>query len=227
LYEISEKMKIIHTILFAALLVLNTFYSRADTIYQNINVLQANLLIDSSLNEPDFVLIDVRTFSEYSNGHLQGAINMDFYDPAFGNALAALDRNKTYLIYCQSGNRSGQAFTMMQNLNFMTVYNMLGGYATWIANGLPTDMLTASETENVQTEIRIYPNPAFDYLHIHTSSPWSYKIIIRDVSGKVIFIRENAFGITFLATKEMTSGMFLITLEFQDFSETQLLMIHK
>ena len=49
-----------------------------------------------------------------------------------------MDKSKTYLIYCRSGNRSGQALDIMEELNFREVYNMMGGILEWEAEGLPT-----------------------------------------------------------------------------------------
>jgi len=71
-------------------------------------------------------------------GSLQNAINLDYYSETFRNELNQLDKNKTYLIYCRSGSRSGRALDIMTELNFREVYNMLGGIIDWKADGLPT-----------------------------------------------------------------------------------------
>jgi len=52
--------------------------------------------------------------------------------------LNNLDKNKTYLIYCRSGARSGSALDIMAELNFREVYNILGGINQWKAEGFPT-----------------------------------------------------------------------------------------
>lgn len=88
-------------------------------------------------DDPDFVLLDIRTPAEVEAGHISGAANLDFYSPAFRDDLAALDRDKVYLIYCRTGNRTGQAYDIMDELGFEQVYDMGGGIAQWITAGHP------------------------------------------------------------------------------------------
>ncbi len=95
-------------------------------------------LIQNNQNNPDFVIIDVRTPAEFDGEHIENAVNIDFYSETFRNELDKLDKSKTYLIYCRSGNRSGSALDIMAELNFEEVYDMLGGILSWEAEGLPT-----------------------------------------------------------------------------------------
>ena len=74
-------------------------------------------------------VIDVRTKAEYDAGHVDNAINMDFYSPDFSAQLNALDKNGTYLIYCRTGHRSGQALEIMKGLGFTNVNDLSGGYS--------------------------------------------------------------------------------------------------
>lgn len=76
------------------------------------------------------VVIDVRTRGEYSSGKIAGAINIDLMSPDFENRLAALDSNKTYLVYCRSGSRSAQACDMMAARG-LKPYNLAGGIISW------------------------------------------------------------------------------------------------
>ena len=99
---------------------------------------EAFALIEDNQNNPDFVILDVRTPEEFADGHLENAINLDIYSETFLNELDLMDKSKTYLIYCRSGNRSGQALDIMEELDFREVYNMMGGILEWEAEGLPT-----------------------------------------------------------------------------------------
>ena len=93
-------------------------------------------LIQENQNNPDFAIIDVRTPEEFAEGYIENADNIDFYSETFWDELNQLDKNKTYLIYCQSGNRSGRTLDIMAELNFEEVYNMLGGIlALYSRNG--------------------------------------------------------------------------------------------
>ena len=99
---------------------------------------EAFALIQNNQNNPDFVIIDVRTPREFTEGHIESATNIDFYAETFRDTLNNLDKNKTYLIYCRSGARSGSTLDIMAELNFEEVYNILGGMLQWTAEGLPT-----------------------------------------------------------------------------------------
>jgi len=99
---------------------------------------EALTLIQNNQNNPDFVIIDVRTPGEFAGEHIENATNIDFYSEAFRDMLDNLDKNKSYLIYCAVGGRSGSALDIMAELNFREAYNVLGGINQWKAEGLPT-----------------------------------------------------------------------------------------
>ena len=107
-------------------------------IIENVTPQEAFTLIQENQDNPDFVIIDVRTPEEFADGYIENAINIDYSSETFRNKLNKLDKDKTYLIYCRSGNRSGNALNIMAELNFREVYNMSGGIISWKAEGLPT-----------------------------------------------------------------------------------------
>ncbi|MBC5772506.1 rhodanese-like domain-containing protein [Pontibacter sp. KCTC 32443] len=83
------------------------------------------------------VLVDVRTPEEYAAGHLTEATNSNFLDGTFAESIKGWDQEKTYYLYCASGNRSGKAAKLMQEAGFKNVYN-IGGYQSLKSAGLPT-----------------------------------------------------------------------------------------
>ncbi len=101
---------------------------------KNINTRKAYELIEERDGDSDFVILDVRTPEEFAEGYVENAVNIDFYEDVFPDELEGLDRDKTYLIYCRSGSRSGKTFKMMENLGFKDVYNMKGGIESWRAD---------------------------------------------------------------------------------------------
>ncbi len=107
-------------------------------VIEDITAQEAFILMQNNQYNPDFVIIDVRTPEEFAEGHVEKAINIDYYSETFRDELNNLDKNKTYLVYCRSGNRSGNALNIMAELNFKEVYNMSGGIIAWNAEGLPT-----------------------------------------------------------------------------------------
>jgi len=107
-------------------------------IIENIPPQEALNLIQENQDNAAFVIIDVRTPEEFTVEHIENAINIDFNSENFGDELNKLDKDKTYLIYCRSGNRSGKALEIMEELDFREVYNMSSGIIEWKAEGLPT-----------------------------------------------------------------------------------------
>jgi len=91
----------------------------------------------AALKLPGTVLLDVRTPAEFSAGHIAGAVNLDVQSAAFAQKVAALDRAKSYAVYCHSGNRSKTAKTAMQQAGFSHVYDLAGGVQAWQSAGGP------------------------------------------------------------------------------------------
>jgi phage shock protein E len=85
----------------------------------------------------DLVILDVRTQDEFDEGHIDGAVLLDFYRDDFADRLAALDPTVPYVLYCRSGNRSGQARAIMDDLGFRAVEDIDGGIVGWQSAGLP------------------------------------------------------------------------------------------
>ena len=72
----------------------------------------------------DTVIIDVRTASEYADGHLDGATLLDVSNGDLAAALPSLDDTAEYVVYCRSGNRSAQAAQLMRDAGFANVTDL-------------------------------------------------------------------------------------------------------
>lgn len=78
------------------------------------------------------VVLDVRTQEEVDEGIIPDAIHIDIYEgQGFIDDLEKLDKTKNYYVYCRSGNRSGQACAIMNQLGFENAYNLVGGFMEW------------------------------------------------------------------------------------------------
>ncbi|MFH1640245.1 MAG: rhodanese-like domain-containing protein, partial [Chloroflexota bacterium] len=97
----------------------------------DITVVETYALIQSNFNNPNFVLLDVRTPAEYAAGHIEGALIIDYYAADFTTEVNKLAKDKAYLIYCRTGNRSKFAQEIMSGLGFSNTANMLGGITQW------------------------------------------------------------------------------------------------
>ncbi|WP_295295315.1 rhodanese-like domain-containing protein [uncultured Brachyspira sp.] len=89
--------------------------------YKNVNIEKAIKLVNSSTN---MVILDVRTREEYLSGNIPNAINIDVLSQDFKSKIDMLDKNKEYLIYCRSGNRSAIASSIMSTNGFLNIYNL-------------------------------------------------------------------------------------------------------
>lgn len=81
--------------------------------------------------QPNTVILDVRTPGEFAAGKIRGARNIDLMARDFTKQVQNLPKDKTYLVYCRSGNRSGQACEIMADLGFEKCKNMTGGIMRW------------------------------------------------------------------------------------------------
>jgi rhodanese-related sulfurtransferase len=108
------------------------------SVYATITARQCDSLIKANVGNPNFAIIDVRTPGEYLPKHIEGAINRNSGDSNFSDQLNKLDKNKLWLLHCQSGARSATAFSLMKTLGFREVYNMSGGLNSWNSASLPT-----------------------------------------------------------------------------------------
>lgn len=103
-------------------------------INRNVNVADFAQIIDTATTG---LLLDVRTAREFASGHIQGAKQIDFYGADFKERIGELDREVPVYIYCRSGNRSGQAASMMKQMGFKEVYNLQGGVGAWARRNQP------------------------------------------------------------------------------------------
>lgn len=95
--------------------------------YEDVNAATFNKLI----RETNGIILDVRTPAEFKQSAIDGAINIDSMGSNFAEKIKELDKNKTYFVYCRSGNRSGSACKLMGNAGFENLYNLSGGLMKW------------------------------------------------------------------------------------------------
>ncbi len=80
----------------------------------------------------DVQLVDVRTAAEFSQGALDNALNIDFFQKEnFRSKMEKLDKEKPVYLYCRSGARSNKAATLLDKMGFTKIYDLKGGYLGW------------------------------------------------------------------------------------------------
>lgn len=77
------------------------------------------------------ILLDVRTPMENQMVRIPNSILIDINNPIFAQEVDKLDKNKSYYVYCRSGNRSYHAGNYMLKVGFEKVYNLEPGIIGW------------------------------------------------------------------------------------------------
>jgi rhodanese-related sulfurtransferase len=106
--------------------------------YPSLSPAETRDLLGKRSGDPDFVLLDVRTQKEFDAERIAGAVMVDYNSPSFREEMAKLDRGKTYLVYCRTGNRTNGAVKAMRELGFPNVIVFPGGITKWKEAGFPT-----------------------------------------------------------------------------------------
>lgn len=93
-------------------------------------------LVDSNkfeeqMKEPTSQIVDVRTSSEFNEGHITNSVNMDVNENDFESKIATLDKEKPVMVYCRSGGRSAKAAGILKEKGFKHVYDLDGGMIGW------------------------------------------------------------------------------------------------
>ncbi len=83
-------------------------------------------------------LVDVRTPKEFAQGHIENALNINYFSENFKDSLSVLNKDKPVYIYCRSGKRSAKSVSKFKEAGFDTIYELEGGMLNWISEDLNT-----------------------------------------------------------------------------------------
>lgn len=83
------------------------------------------------------LLVDVRTASEWKQGHIAGSKNIDITGGEFDRKIQGIAKDASILLYCRSGGRSGSALSRMKSQGYQNVKHLAGGIGSWQAAGYP------------------------------------------------------------------------------------------
>ena len=81
-------------------------------------------------------ILDVRTPAEYTEAHIENALNIDWLGDSFVVDAEKLDKTKPVYVYCKSGGRSKKATAKLEELGFKNIYELDGGFMKWSAEEL-------------------------------------------------------------------------------------------
>lgn len=84
------------------------------------------------LDKKEVQIIDVRTESEYRNGHIEHVENIPL--ATLVDNLDKIDKNRQLIVHCQSGSRAGIAYSLLRKLGYKNILNYSGGINDWVEN---------------------------------------------------------------------------------------------
>ena len=70
----------------------------------------------------------MRTPEEYAAGHIDNALNINWYDSDFAKQLESIGKDETIYVYCKKGGRSAKAAQLLDSLGYKKVVDLEGGY---------------------------------------------------------------------------------------------------
>ncbi len=110
---------------------INSLFGKKNIATDSIQILDTPTFKEA-ISTKSVQLIDVRTKLEYKSGHIENAVNIDFFDRAnFNENFAGFDREQPIYLYCRSGNRSQRTAKKLLEIGFKKIYDLKGGYKAW------------------------------------------------------------------------------------------------
>jgi rhodanese-related sulfurtransferase len=101
-----------------------------------ISVDQLKQAIDA---KEDFMLLDVRSYEEFSKKRIAGCIHVPVDEIAQKIQHVIPDKHKTIYVYCLSGGRSAEAVHTMIQLGYSNVFSVASGLLAWRPKGYPLE----------------------------------------------------------------------------------------
>ena len=113
-----------------------------------LNTTEISMISESDfveIQDSDYILIDVRTQDEFDLGHIDSAINLDFYSDSFQNDILSLPKNETIVIYCRTNNRSSKTAAILKENGYREILVIRGGITEWVKKGNDINYTTYSD----------------------------------------------------------------------------------
>ena len=86
------------------------------------------------------VILDVRTASEFRQGHIPGAVNISVFTLPFRlGRIPITSKDEPLVVYCAHGPRAGLAGFILRVAGFKNVRHLEGDMKGWRAEGLPVE----------------------------------------------------------------------------------------
>lgn len=86
--------------------------------------------VEMMKTEKNYIILDVRTYDEYKEGHIPGAVCVPNETIGSDHISELPDKEQCIMVYCRSGNRSKQAAGKLAQQGYTNVYEF-GGIIDW------------------------------------------------------------------------------------------------
>lgn len=101
----------------------------------DVTVLTPHQFVGWQQAEKEFLLLDVRSLAEYRQGHIKGAVNVEYTALAIEQEKLNVFKKKEVVVYCRSGRRAAIAEAYLIQHGFKRVYHLQGDMNAWSAAG--------------------------------------------------------------------------------------------
>jgi phage shock protein E len=102
------------------------------------NNISQQTLIDKMNSDNKLILLDVRSADEFSQGHIEGAVNIPHSELAERIKELGVNKQINIVTYCRSGRRANVAEDYLIKNGFNNIEHLEGDYPKWLKNGMPT-----------------------------------------------------------------------------------------
>ena len=84
-------------------------------------------LVNIVKENSNVIIVDTRSPQEYAENRIKFAINIPVYEIENEAYSIIPDKEKTIILYCQSGIRSEKAYKILEKMGYTNLYNLEGG----------------------------------------------------------------------------------------------------
>jgi len=93
--------------------------------------------LESLLAKEGVVLVDIRSPDKYADGHIEGAVNVEYHKKTFLKEMGRFDRNSEIVLYCGTGLKTGNAVKELSGAGFRRLSVLSEGLDAWKKAGYP------------------------------------------------------------------------------------------
>ena len=94
--------------------------------------------VDEAIQDAD-ILLDVREADEYAAGHLPGAVHISrgLLEFKLSSSPELSSRDLKIVMYCKTSGRAALAACALQEMGYLQVKSIAGGFDAWVSAGKP------------------------------------------------------------------------------------------